>query len=197
MIRRLATLLLRLGRWTIDTPEGPADRRYIVLAAPHTSFWDGLWTLLYGRAADIPLRFVIKAEHLRGPFAPIRWLGAVPVEPGKNQKTTEALRRRVEQMVADGEDFALLIAPAGTRSHRDRWRSGFYHLARDTGLPVHAAYLDYGARRIGLAPGPVPITGDVRADMDVLRGIYADTVGHHPEDKSTIVLREELEAPGA
>ena len=186
-MQRLAALLLKWGKWEIGPGNGPPDRKYILLAAPHTSFVDGFWMLVATRYYRVPVRFVIKAKHLRGPFVFLRWLGALPVEPGKNQRTTDILR----QMLDDNDEFALLISPPGTRSKGDRWRSGFYHLGIETGLPLYFSYLDYGARRIGINDKPMYLTGDVRADMDTVRAFYGGMLGRYPEQTSTILLREE------
>lgn len=162
----------------------------MLLAAPHTSFVDGLWMLLAARHYRIPVRFVMKEKHLRGPFAPLRLMGAIPVNPGEGRSTTTTL----QEMVAEADEFALLIAPSGSRSYGDRWRSGFYHLAAETGLPVYSSVLDYGRRRIAISQEPMVPSGDVVADMDQVRAFYRGAVGRRPEQTSEVVLKEEQHA---
>ncbi|MEM1334333.1 MAG: 1-acyl-sn-glycerol-3-phosphate acyltransferase, partial [Actinomycetota bacterium] len=187
ILRRLATMFLRLGKWDVDPQPAPSDPRYMLLAAPHTSFVDGFWMLCAAHHFGIKVKFVMKAKHLNGVFAPLRWMGAIPVEPGAGKGTTEALKALVE----DAEAFALLIAPSGSRSYDDRWRSGFLHLARDTELPVYCSVLDYGRRRIALSADPIDAQGDVAAVMDRIRDFYDGALGRKPEQTSVIVLKEE------
>lgn len=46
-----------------------------------------------------------------------------------------------------------------------------------TGLPVTLGYVDQATRTTGLGP-TLTLTGDVRADMDLVRAFYADKAGH-------------------
>ncbi len=48
---------------------------------------------------------------------------------------------------------------------------------------------------MGLGPTITP-TGDVRADMDVVRAFYADKRGIRPDRRTEPRLREEQAAPG-
>ncbi len=74
----------------------------------------------------------------------------------------------------------LAIAPEGTRSHVDRWKSGFYRLALEAGVPVGLAFIDYRTRVVGLREY-VRMTGDPVADMARVRAAYAGKVGLRPE----------------
>ena len=64
-----------------------------------------------------------------------------------------------------------------------------------TGLPITLAYVDVPSRRVGWGPTFHP-TGDVKADMDLVREFYADKTGFHPEDFTPPRLREESTGTG-
>jgi 1-acyl-sn-glycerol-3-phosphate acyltransferase len=96
------------------------------------------------------------------------------------------------EVFRDGAPLALAIAPDGTRSARDYWRSGFYHIARAADVPLVLSFLDWGARRAGIGP-TLALTGDIAADMEHIRAFYAGMVGRHPEQTSRVRLREEDE----
>ena len=70
-----------------------------------------------------------------------------------------------------------------------RW---FYWIAYTAKVPIVCGYLDYGRKRAGLGFYFVP-TGDVRSDMERIRGFYADKRGKFPDNESTIALKEETE----
>ena len=78
------------------------------------------------------------------------------------------------------ETFLLGIAAEGTRSKGEYWKSGFYRIAQQTGLPITLAFLDAPSRTVGWGPTFTP-SGDVGADMDRLRAFFADKRGFKPE----------------
>ncbi len=77
--------------------------------------------------------------------------------------------------------FRLAIAPEGTRSRTEFWKSGFYHLARAANVPLALGYIDYPAREVGVG-GYVDVTGDPAADMARLRAFYGDKRGRYPAE---------------
>ena len=92
----------------------------------------------------------------------------------------EEMRRRPWTWIA--------LAPEGTRAHTDHWKSGFYHLALAARAPVGLAFIDYGARVVGLHTY-IELTGDEAADVARIRLAYAGKVGRHPELASEIRLQ--------
>lgn len=182
--------ILRLAGWAFEGPT-PTARRYVLIAAPHTSNWDFVYMMAMAWALDIRLSWMGKASLFVFPLGPLfKALGGLPIRrdlPG----------RLVEQSVArfDAADGLVLAVPAeGTRGQGSTWRSGFYHIARLAEVPIVLGYLDYRRKRGGLGP-EVRTSGDVRADMDRIRAFYADKTGRHPSKFTTPRLAEEAEAP--
>lgn len=164
-------------------PEGSA----ILIGAPHTSNWDFALMLAITWRLGISVRWLGKNALFRRPFGPVmRALGGIPVD-----------RRNPGRLVADlvarareGERFLLVVTPEGTRGQGRYWKSGFYRIARDAGLPVVLGYVDAVTRTSGLGP-TLHLTGDVSADMDRVREFYADKQGIRAQDFITPRLREE------
>ena len=184
--QRAAGFLLRRAGWTISGAV-PAAPRYVLVASPHSSNWDTAVMLLFALHFGIRLRWVGKRESFRWPLGPLlRRLGGIPIDRvggrGVVASTAEVFR--------DGAPLALAIAPDGTRSARDYWRSGFYHIARAADVPLVLSFLDWGARRAGIGP-TLALTGDIAADMGQIRAFYAGMVGRYPEQTSRVRLREE------
>jgi 1-acyl-sn-glycerol-3-phosphate acyltransferase len=188
--RGLAWVLLRLSRWrAVGTP--PA--RGILVGAPHTSNWDWVLTMLLAWTNSVQIRLLVKKEFFKGPLGPLlRATGGVELDRANPSATIRALIADA----ADDEGFLLGIAAEGTRSKVDYWKSGFYRISQQTGLPITLAYIDAPARIVGLGPTITP-TGDLRADMDVIRAFYADKRGINPELAGEPRLREEGPPPGA
>jgi 1-acyl-sn-glycerol-3-phosphate acyltransferase len=184
MRRALARLLLRITRWTVV---GEAPREGIVVGAPHTSYWDFALMLLIMWRFDAPFRVLVKQEAFLGPLGWfLRRCGAIPVDRAHPQGLVGDLIRE-----ASGEDpFLLIIAAEGTRGRGRYWKSGFYRIARATGLPVVLAFVDRPTRTTGFGPTLVA-TGDVVADMDAVRAFFADKHGLRPALRTEPLLREE------
>jgi 1-acyl-sn-glycerol-3-phosphate acyltransferase len=81
----------------------------------------------------------------------------------------------------------MVIAPEGTRSKSDRWRTGFYHIANGAGVPISLAFMDYGRKVVGFGPIFTP-TGDAEADMEVIRDFYATVVPRDSEKFGDVTL---------
>jgi 1-acyl-sn-glycerol-3-phosphate acyltransferase len=121
----------------------------------------------------------------------MRALGGIPV----NRAHPGWLVDDVVERMRVGRNF-LVVTPEGTRERRTLWKSGFYRIASDAGLPVVLAYVDSVTRTAGLGQ-TITLTGDVSADMDVVRAFYADKHGIRPELFTPPLLREETTKPVA
>lgn len=184
----LSSRALELAGWELETAV-PDVARCVVLAAPHTSNWDGVLLLAIAPLIDHPLAWMIKDEWLRGPLGMVlRRLGAVGIDRSKHTNVVQAMIDELDRR----DDLWVVIPPEGTRRRADTWKSGFYHIARGAEVPVVPAYLDYRRRRAGFG-APIELTGAVRADMDRVRGFYAERAptGCRPDAVGPIRLREE------
>lgn len=189
MIRsQLATLALRAAGWEVET-DVPKLSKYVIVAAPHTSNWDGVLLLAVSQALELPLAFMIKDDWVKGPMGPVmKRFGAVAIN---RSKKTNVVEQMIEEF-AQRDKLALVIPPEGTRKRAEMWKSGFYHIARGANVPVVPAYIDVGRKRIGLGE-PIELTGDARADMDRLRAFYEKVrpVGFVKDAFGPIRIKEE------
>jgi 1-acyl-sn-glycerol-3-phosphate acyltransferase len=119
----------------------------------------------------------------------MRWLGGVPVDRRGRQNLVEQAARSIREAPA----MCLAVAPSGTRERRDHWKSGFYRIAEAADVPIVCAFLDYGRKVGGLGPSFRP-SGDVKADMDLIRAFYTPIEGRVPANKSDIRLPIEDDA---
>lgn len=189
MRKAFARLVLRLTRWrTVGEVPGSG----ILVGAPHTSNWDWVAMLLLMWSGGVPPRVLIKAEIMRTPLGPLlRANGGISLDrqnPGTVMRTLLAEAGR-------GEPFLLIIAAEGTRRKGDFWKSGFYRIAQQTGLPISLGFIDGPSRTLGFGPSFRP-SGDVFADMEMVRAFYADKLGIRPHLRTEPRLREERAAPG-
>ena len=182
--RRLARFVLRLSRWTVV---GDVPRQGIVVGAPHTSYWDFVLMLLVMWNGGVPPRVLVKKELFVGPLGWIlRRCGGIAID----RDNPVGLVRDLIRQARSGEPFLLVIAAEGTRSTGEYWKSGFYRIARGAGLPIALGFVDGPSRTAGFGP-TIKATGDVVADMDLVRAFYADKTGIKPEGTTEPRLREE------
>lgn len=169
----------------------PDARAGILIGAPHTSNWDFLAMVLITWQAGITPKFLGKKELFTFPLGVLtRAFGGIPVD----RSAAHALIPELTGRVAAGEEFFLVVAPEGTRSKGRYWKSGFYRLAMDTGLPVTLGFIDRATRTAGFGP-TLQLTGEVSADMDLIRAFYADKNGIHPARRTEPRLRNERRQP--
>lgn len=140
---------------------------------------------------EIPIRWLGKDSLFRGWRGPImRRLGGIPVD----RSDAAGVVTEVVDRVHAGEVFGLVVTPDGTRGGNTYWKSGFYRIARETGMPVTLGFVDRTTMTTGLGP-TIELTGDVAADMDRIRAFYADKAGLRPHLRTEPRLRDESGAP--
>jgi len=135
----------------------------------------------------LSVRYLGKKTLFRPPFGFVmRALGGIPVDRANPSGLVTDLVSRAEA----GERFYLVVTPEGTRAAGTYWKSGFLRIAVGAGLPVTLGYVDRTTMTTGLGLTFEP-SGDLAADMDIVRAFYADKAGLHPERKTEPRLREE------
>lgn len=185
-LRLIADAYWSISRWSFVSEPAPKGSG-ILVAGPHTSNWDFVLMLAIAWKSGFRPYFMGKKELFRGPAGPVmRALGGIEVDRKNPVGVAEDL---IERARSD-EDFQVVITPEGTRGGVERWKSGFYRIAREGDLPVTLGYCDRKTMTAGLGP-TIHLTGDVKADMDVIRAFYADKWGVRPERRVVPRLAEE------
>ena len=167
--------ILRLFGWRM-AGEFPDIPRLVLIAAPHSSNWDGLLGFAAKFGMGVKLSILGKDSLLRIPLLGrlLRSHGVIPVDRSAPQgvvgQAAEAIR------IADRMWYAL--APEGTRKRVERWKPGFWHFARNAGVPVVPAYFDYANKVIGIGP-LLELTDDMHADIARIQRWYKPFKGRN------------------
>lgn len=176
IVRALCGAWLGFGGWKLRG-DWPGLDKAVLLAAPHTSNWDGLNMLATAGRYRIKLRWMGKKSLIQGPFGGIvKWLGCVPIDRSSPNDVVAQMR----DAFAREERLVLAIPPEGTRSRAPQWKRGYYHIAHGAGVPIVLAVLDYGARTVTLS-GVIEPTGDYEADFAWIRTHYEGVRAKYPE----------------
>jgi 1-acyl-sn-glycerol-3-phosphate acyltransferase len=163
----LGRFLMGIRGWRVEG-EFPDLKKMVLIVAPHTSNWDFPTGLCVKFAMRMGGRFVGKHTLFRGPLGPVmRWLGGIPVD----RSAAAGFVSEVARVVREAERMTLVIAPEGTRKLTGKWKSGFYRIALEAGVPIFPVGFDYPRKVIFMKP-PFQPTGDYEKDLAYLRSLY-------------------------
>ena len=178
VLRAGSRAFLQLNGWTVQG-ELPANTpKCVLIAAPHTSNWDLPYTLMVAYCLRLNIHWMGKQSLFRWPFgAVMRWLGGIAVD--RSQSTNLVQASAAALVAADGR-LQLVVPPEGTRGKTRHWKTGFYFIALQAKVPIVLAYMDYQRKVSGLGPVFQP-TGDVEADMAVIKRFYAGIKGRNAD----------------
>ncbi len=186
MLKLIGSVYLKIFGWRTGS-EAPSTDTFVLIAAPHTSNWDGVHMVALSWVFGIRIRFMAKHTLFEGKWGWFfRWVGGVPVDRRKPQGLVEQMVEKFEQ----GEPLILGVPPEGTRSRREHWKSGFYQIAVAAKVPIVMGYLDFANNEGGFGGQFMP-SGDIGKDMDVIRAFYAQKRGKYPELFAVPRLRAE------
>ena len=185
MLQFLARVLLKLFGW--DAVQGlPKFKKYVLIAAPHTSNWDFVIAMLAALAIGLRFKWLAKHTLFKNPIRPLlKFFGGVPIDRTVHSSVID----RVAKMFNDSEQIVIGITPEGTRSKTNYWKSGFYYIALSAKVPIYFAYLDYGNKKIGIGDHFFPM-GDINEDMKIIWKYYIGIKGKNPEKQGEIKIRQ-------
>jgi len=177
LLRWCALRLLGLLGWRLDI-RLPDEPKLVVLAAPHTSNWDGVLAVLAMLAMQLRLGLFVKHTAFEGRFVGsiLRKVGAIPIDRsapgGIISQTVETFRTRPGLVIG--------IAPEGTRKRVDKWKRGFYLIADGAQVPMVCAYIDYARKTVGTGP-VLKSTGDYAHDLETIQAFYRTITPKRPD----------------
>ena len=184
LAQRCARTLLKWAGWRAVLVPPPAPKG-IIIVYPHTSNWDFIIGVLYRTGTGLPVRWLGKHTLFRWPAGRLlHRIGGIPIRRGQHSGfVTSVLAEYARQ-----DWMWLVLAPEGTRSRTNHWKSGFYQIAVAAGLPVGLGFIDYATRTVGIETY-MNLTENVDQDLDRIRAFYAGKRGRRPENAGTIALR--------
>jgi 1-acyl-sn-glycerol-3-phosphate acyltransferase len=177
MSPRVARFILGIFGWKVEGELPASMRKYIIIVAPHTSWWDFPVGLLARAAIGRHIYFLGKASLFNPPFGGLmRWLGGVPVDRTKRNNAVE----QVIELYDAHEDFAIALAPEGTRRKVSEFKTGFYYIAKGAGIPIICVQFDYKHRCV-LYGKPFYTSNDAEEDLRKLWSYFAGVEGKRAE----------------
>ena len=185
MLSQLSAWILKKLGWTIHV-DLPDTEKYVAIAAPHTSNWDFPLGILAAKAINLKVSWLGKHSMFRWPYGWFfRAIGGIAIRRNGGQNYMQQLSDLFDR----SEHLVLALAPEGTRSKTDHWKTGFHAIARAAKVPILMGFLDHGKKQVGLGGMFYP-SDDIEADFKLIREFYKDRRGQNPENESLIRVRK-------
>ena len=165
--RWLGRTFLRTFGWRIvgTLPDVP---KLVMIVAPHSSNWDGIWGMAAKIAMGFEVRVLGKAQLFWWPLGPLlRKLGVIPVDRARAHGTVE----QAVSMIRAADRMWYALTPEGTRKKVTKWKSGFWKIAHEANVPILMAYFHYPDKVVGIGD-LYYTTGDAEADIAAIRKWY-------------------------
>jgi 1-acyl-sn-glycerol-3-phosphate acyltransferase len=176
LLRWCALRLLALLGWRLQI-RLPDEPKLVILAAPHTSNWDGVLAVLTVLALELRIGLFVKHTAFHNAFIGgiLRRAGAIPIDRGAPggviSQTVDAFRTRPALVIG--------LAPEGTRKRVEKWKRGFYLIAQEARVPIVCAYLDYSRKVVGSGL-QLSACGDYARDLEAIQAFYRTIAPRRP-----------------
>ena len=149
MKKFLGSAILGLMGWKLVVEEDIKNIHSCVLVCgPHTSNWDFVITVAAFWKMGIPMKLFIKDDWTKPWYGGlIKWLGGIGVDRSQRSNLVEhagaMLRDRSERLY-------LVNTPEGTRGFAEKWKKGFYYIAKSGNVPILFGFADYEKKIAGI-----------------------------------------------
>lgn len=174
----IAKLILKIWGYELRGPNPGLTDKYIMVAAPHTSNWDFPLGILAKISWKFPINWLGKSSLFKpwyGFF--FKALGGVSVKRDQNNNMVDAIIQLIEQR----SEFALCIAPEGTRAYAETLKSGFYHIARGADIPIITCMIDYNTKSLTFSH-PISLKDmSFQDSVDFLKQQFQTAVAKFPD----------------
>lgn len=170
-------VLWLLGGWRIEGNLPESINKYVIIVAHHTSNWDFVVGVAVKLITRIRVRFFAKHSLFFWPLGILmRRLGGIPIE---RDKSINRVGQAIDE-IKQSDHFVLVIAPEGTRSKVQRWKTGFYHIARGANVPIVPIAFDFRDRKV-IIGDPMNMLGEMPTDFHNMHEFFLPHPGKHPE----------------
>jgi len=154
--------------WQIPKAVPRTLRQYVLVVVPHTSNVDFFVGIAARKLMHLNCVFLAKKELFRFPVKRLLLnLGGYPVNRSKKTSMVDYMA----SIYAADPDFAICVAPEGTRSKVEDWKTGFYHIALAAKVPITMVGFDYERKWIVCAEPFIP-SGDLESDLTLMHSFF-------------------------
>ncbi|MEM7382180.1 MAG: 1-acyl-sn-glycerol-3-phosphate acyltransferase [Bacteroidota bacterium] len=155
----------------------PEVDKCVVIVVPHTSWVDFFLGVLVRKIINKEINYIAKKSLFKWPFGwYFKWTGGAPIDRSKSSDTVKS----VAVLFDERKVFRLALAPEGTRKKVSKWKTGFYHIAKEAVVPIVMVAFDFGKKEVKFSEAQWP-TSDQEADFQNYYAFFKGVLGKVPE----------------
>lgn len=163
--------------WKIINTYPKHLKKYVLIAAPHTSWQDFPIAMLAKFTVGLPANYIGANYLFKPPFGFIfRMLGGSPVDRSKSTNLVD----QIVNIFNSKEQFILAMSPEGTRKKVKKWKTGFYYIAKGAQVPIVMATLDFENKHFKFSE-PYYLTDNMEVDFKHFHSFFKGVKGKNPE----------------
>ena len=164
--------------WKVKNEVPDASQRCVMIVAPHTSNWDFPLGILLKFAMPLNVNYVGQDSLFKWPYGWLfRKLGGIPVDRTKNTNFVDMMVGLYKKY----DHLAFALAPEGTRKRVQKFKSGFYYIAHQAGVPIIFVKFDFANKVVDFSE-PFKTTGVYAEDMKAIIAHFRGTKGVNPDN---------------
>ena len=166
-------IYFKLLGWSLNGDFPSHLKRCVFIVVPHTSWWDFLLGLLVRKVWNEEINYIGKKSLFDSPFGWFfKWTGGAPIDRSKTNDTVKA----TAQLFKERNKFRLALSPEGTRKKVEKWKTGFYFIAKTAQVPIVLVAFDYGKKEIKISE-PIHPTENQEADFKRYHAFFEGVTG--------------------
>lgn len=176
--------MLGISGWKLNTNNIDIDkeRKTILICVPHTSNWDFYYSLACFWVMGVPFKMFIKDYYTKAWFGFIfKAIGCIGVDRNKRQNLVEY----AVSLINNADKIAIINTPEGTRAYSDKWKQGFYQIAKQADIPIALCYADYRKKECGIMKLLKVNDLTFEQTLDEIAPYYSKEMAKYPENFNT------------
>ena len=169
IMTNISNWILRIFNWKL-IGDFPPLNKFVAIVVPHTTNWDFVLGILVRNAKNLKINYIGKEMLFRSPWGFVfRKLGGFPIKRDSNHNQVD----QIVSLINSKEEFRLAVAPEGTRSEVEKWRTGFYWIAKGADIPIVMVAFDMKNREVRFS-NPFYTTDNKESDLVFMHSFFED-----------------------
>ena len=148
-------------------------KKAIIIAAPHTHWYDLFLGLLIRGTIGFKSNFIAKNELFFFPLNIfLKLIGGVSVNRSKKSNTV----KEIAKIFNKKKEFRISLSPEGTRQKVSKFKTGFYYMAKEASIPIIMVTMDYSNKQ-SLISDPFYTTENFKEDIKFIESFFDGVEG--------------------
>ena len=181
MKKFIGSLIYFLMGWKLENNDELTKNVHscVLVCGPHTSNWDFVVTIAAFWKLGIPMKVFIKDDWTKPWYGfIIEAMGGIGIDRTQRKNMTEYAGKMLRD---ESERLFMVNTPEGTRSFAEKWKKGFYYIAKSGEVPILFAFADYKKKKAGITGYIDPQENSLEEVLAYAEKFYADVTPKFPE----------------